>query len=340
MNAEENPAPPARPPAAPASLGFESDARVADFPTRNAEMQRCVEMARAATRTTACVLIIGEAGVGKKTLAQAIHNDSPRAAGPCLEISCIGQTADSFERELFGQAASADALGSERGRKGRLALAREGTLLITGIQELSLAMQGHILRLLETGCYSPIDSTGRIRADVRIIAIASSDPREAIAGGTFRSDLLLRLGEITLRIPPLRERREDLNDLIDYALREGRLRFGRRAHSISRIARDYLLRYAWPGNLRELKSFMTRALTMSEDEQLWLEDFGMRVEFPTEFDAQGNMEPVLSLEAMERRHIQVVLDYTRGNKKRAALLLQVSRPTLDRKIQIYNLRIP
>lgn len=310
-----------------------------DISSKNEEMQRCIDLAKAASATTASVLILGESGTGKDMLAHALHRASDRAEQPCITLSCSAIPANLIESELFGHDQGAFH-GAERARRGKFELADKGTLILDEIGELPLPAQAKILRAIEYGEFEHAGGETTLKSDVRIVAFSSKDLSAMVAEGTFREDLYYRLNEITINIPSLRQRREDLRDLIRDVIAECNEKFGKDVKDISQIAHDYLLRYDFPGNLRELKSLIKRGVTVAKADLLWLEDLGMRVEVPSENEAGDNPEEMLSLAVVEKRHIQQVINYTKGNKKRASELLQVSRPTLDRKIKIYELRLP
>jgi transcriptional regulator with PAS, ATPase and Fis domain len=304
----------------------------------NEDMQRCIELAQAASQTTASVLILGESGTGKNLIAQAIHNASTRSEFPCVTLNCSAIPENLLESELFGHDRGAFT-GAERTRRGKFELADGGTLILDEIGEMSQIAQAKVLRAVEYGQFERVGGEQTLRADVRIIAITNRDLPAMVAEGRFREDLFYRLNEITLQVPPLRQRREDIKQLIENMVQECNQKFNKHVESISQIALDYLMRYDFTGNIRELKSLIKRAMTVAKGELLWLEDLGMRVEVPTEGEMGSSPEEAFALAAIEKRHIQQVLDYTRGNKKRASEILQISRPTLDRKIKIYTLRV-
>lgn len=309
-----------------------------EISSKNEEMHNCIELAKAASATTASVLIQGESGTGKDMLAQAIHAASNRASNPCIILSCSAIPANLIENEMFGHDQGAFQ-GAERARRGKFELANTGTLILDEVSDLPLQAQAKILRAIEYGEFEHAGGEEILRSDVRIIALTSKDLAAQVADGKFREDLFYRLNEISISVPSLRQRREDLRDLIDEIIDECNKKFGKAVKGISQIAFDYLMRYDFPGNLRELKSLVKRGVTVAKAELLWLEDIGMRVEVPAENEAGDNPEEMLCLAAMEKRHIQQVLNYTKGNKKKASELLRVSRPTLDRKIKIYDLRV-
>jgi len=307
--------------------------------SKNEEMQNCLELAIAASQTTTSVLIVGESGTGKNLMAQAIHNASVRSEKPYITLNCASTPENLLESELFGVDTSA-IKGADKPRRGKFELADGGTLVLDKIGEMSIAMQARLVRALEYGQFERVGGEETLRADVRIVALASQGLPTLVSEGRFREDLFYRLNEITVNVPPLRQRREDIRSLIYSMIEECNTKFAKNVRGVSQIALDYLMRYDFPGNIRELKSLVKRAVTVSKGELLWLEDIGMRVEVPCEIETSGDPEEHMTLAIMEKRHIQQVLDHTKGNKKRASEILQISRPTLDRKIKIYALRVP
>ena len=306
--------------------------------SRNEEMQRCLDLAIAASETTASVLILGENGTGKNLIAQAVHNVSGRREAPCITVNCSAMPENLLESELFGHDRGAFT-GAERARRGKFELADGGTLILDEVGEMSPAAQAKVLRAVEYGQFERVGGEETLRADVRIIAITNADLPEMVQEGNFREDFFYRLNEIMFHVPPLRNRREDVPVLAERMIEECNKKFNKRIKGVSQIALDYLMRYDFPGNIRELKSLIKRGVTVAKGDLLWLEDLGMRVEIPAENELHENAEDALSLAAMERRHIQQVLDITKGNKKRASELLHISRPTLDRKIKTYTLKV-
>ncbi len=310
-----------------------------EFISNNDEMNKCIELAKAASKTTASILISGESGVGKKLLSQAIHLASERSQNNLITMSCSATPPKIIESELFGYDQGAFH-GAEKTRRGKFEQADKGTLIIEEIGELPTEVQAKLLRAIEYNEFERCGGEGTISTDIRIVALTSKNISTLVTEGKFREDLYYRLNEIAINIPPLRQRREDIQSLINYHIEDCNNKFNKNIKDISQIALDYLMRYDFPGNIRELKSLIKRGVTVAKTELLWLEDLGMRVEVPTESETIENPEEMLNLAVIEKRHIQYVLNYTKGNKKRAADLLQVSRPTLDRKISIYNLRLP
>lgn len=309
-----------------------------DLGSKNEEMRHCLELAQATARhPKAAVLIIGETGTGKSLIAQSLHYGSTRVDHPCVIFNCANTPKNLLEIELFGGESPSQA--NNVFRPGVFAQADRGTLVLDQVEFLSDSAQKALLAALSTGEYRRVGSQEPQRSDVRIVATTSANMANLVSEDLFREDLFYRLTEVTLRIPPLRNRKEDIPTLVENAIRIGNERFGKHIRCLSRIASEYFYRHDFPGNVRELNTLVYRAISVAKGDILWLEDFGMRVEIPSEREI-NSASGVISLEAMERRHIQKTLDYTHGNKKRTAELLQISRPTLDRKIRAYGLHVP
>lgn len=278
--------------------------------------------ARAAT-SSAPILILGEAGTGRSTVARALHAASPRATGPLIEVDISAVPSTLFESELFGHRPGAFT-GADLSVAGRVERAEGGTLLLDHVEEIPVAAQPKLLRILAEGRFTPLGGAEKL-ADVRFLGIASSDLPERAAAGSFRQDLFYRLEVVTLLLPPLRERRQDLAPLIDYFLRDLEIRFALEGLELEASARDWMVEYDWPGNLRELRNVLERALIAQ----------GSRRLRPAQPERAGG--PPETLQDLERKHIQRTLAYTRGHQGRAAEVLGISRKTLWEKRRKYGI---
>jgi DNA-binding NtrC family response regulator len=292
-----------------------------DFPAL-AENLRGVERAAA---TEAPVLILGEPGSGRSTLARALHGASPRAAGPLVEMDPGAIPSTLFESEFFGYRAGAFT-GAEQASEGRVARAEGGTLVLDHVEELPLPAQPKLLRLVAERRYSPLAGVERA-ADVRFVAIGSEDLSRRVARETFRPDLFYRLEVLAFRVPPLRERRADLPAILDHLLADLGERFGVPDPVLSASAQGWMLEHPWPGNLRQLRNTLERGLILSEGEG--------PVDPP---QPEGLLEarPRTLLE-MEKEQIRNALAYTRGHQGRAAELLGISRKALWEKRRRYGI---
>jgi len=286
-----------------------------------AESLRGVERAAA---SEAPVLILGEPGSGRSTLARALHGASPRAAGPLVEVDPGSVPSTLFESEFFGYRAGAFT-GAERAAEGRVARAEGGTLVLDHVEELPLPSQPKLLRLVAERRYAPLSGT-ETAADVRFVAIGSEDLPRRVARETFRPDLFYRLEVLAFRLPPLRERRADLPAIVHHLLADLGERFGVRGPVLAERARDWILDHPWPGNLRQLRNTLERGMILAE---------GGPVDPP---QPEGVMEtrprPLLEV---EKEQIRNALAYTRGHQGRAAELLGISRKALWEKRRRYGI---
>lgn len=291
-----------------------------DFPVLS-ESLRGVERAAA---TDAPVLILGEAGTGRSTLARAIHDASPRSAGPLVEVDAGAIPSTLFESELFGYRAGAFT-GAERPSDGRVGRAEAGTLLLDHVEELPLATQPKLLRLVAERRYAPLGDVERT-ADLRFLAIGSEDLPVRVARETFRPDLFYRLEVLAFLLPPLRERRRDLPAVLDHLLADLAVRFGRPNLQLAPSARAWMLDHPWPGNLRQLRNVLERGLILAGD--------GPIDPPPPEGTAELKPRPLLEV---EKEMIRNALAYTRGHQGKAADLLGISRKALWEKRKRYGI---
>lgn len=279
--------------------------------------------AERAARSDAPILILGEAGTGRSTLARGIHSASRRASGPLVEVDIGAIPSSLFESELFGHLPGAFT-GAEEAVAGRVERAAGGSLVLDHVEEIPISAQPKLLRLLAENRFAPLGGAEKV-AEVRFLGIGAEDLPARAAAGTFRSDLFYRLEVVTLRLPPLRERRQDLDTLLDFFRADLESRFGLEHLEISAAARAWMSEYTWPGNLRELRNVLEREVIT-------------RAEGPIDPKCParegGRPEP---LHAVERREILRALAYTRGHQGRAAELLGISRKTLWEKRRRYGI---
>jgi DNA-binding NtrC family response regulator len=286
-------------------------------------MRRVVELIRKVKDSGSPVLIQGESGTGKELVARALHFDSVRRDFPFVAVNCATLQENLLESELFGHRAGAFT-GATADKRGLLEIADRGTLFVDEIAETHPNVQAKLLRVLETGEFRPVGDVRERKADVRLVAATNKDLRAEVARGRFREDLFYRLDVVTIPIPPLRERKEDIPLLArHYLLRRGR--------TISDAAVAALLAYDWPGNVRELFNVLERAVLFDPSGRL------ESVEVPSPAAAvpapRGG-----TLEEIEIAHIRRVLESVQWNVSRAAEILGMSRRSLHRKINQYNLR--
>ncbi len=308
-------------------------------------MKKLVDKAAKIAVTDAVVLITGESGTGKEMFAQAIHNNSTRQDKKFVALNCAAVPESLLESELFGHEKGAFT-GAISSRKGKFEQAHGGTLFLDEIGDMSSAAQSKILRAIETRSVERVGGVTPIEVDIRIITATNQPLYDNVKKGLFRSDLYYRLNEVNLRIPPLRERMEDIPLIADHFIRFYNRQYNKTVHGLSDAAMQFLLRHDWPGNIRELHHVVKCAMLMAEGETIWLEHIPLDVHFDTsgstaqevtETRADELLE-LLTLDEVEKRHILRILEFTGWNKSQAANILQTTRPTLDRKIERYNLK--
>ena len=281
-----------------------------------------------AAASDATVLITGESGVGKEVAARTLHLLSPRRDRPFLCVNCAALSAGLLESELFGHEKGAFT-GADRMRKGRFELADEGTLLLDEVSEIDPNLQAKLLRVLQEKSFERVGSSLSRRADVRVIATTNRDLRAEVGKGRFREDLYYRLNVLPMRIPPLRERKEEIPDLAAHFLK----RFGDRAR-ISPAAMKRLQAYDWPGNVRELGNILERAVVLAPKEEVGAELISPWLEGR----ASGSEENLASwvgrpLSEVEDRLIDLALEHFDGNRERAARALGITSRTLRDRIK-------
>ncbi len=300
------------------------------------------ENIRRAAPTPATVLIRGESGTGKELVAAAIHQYSNRAEGPFVCLNCAALSPTLLESELFGHEKGAFTGATER-KLGKFEAADGGTLMLDEIGEMNQEIQAKFLRVLEGHAFERVGGNQPIKADVRVVAATNRDLEQAVREGKFRSDLYFRLHVVEILIPPLRQRGTDILRLADFFLKRFSQQMGRKIDGFTAAARKHLSRYDWPGNVRELKNVIERAVVLSSSPEVDVSDLvlsNIQLETQTPTTSGRNGSPaveLISLEAMEKRHIVDVLSATGGNKSRAATILGIERSTLDRKIRRYKL---
>jgi DNA-binding NtrC family response regulator len=293
---------------------------VRDFPA----LGEALTGAERAAATDAPVLILGEPGTGRSTLARAFHAASPRAGGPLVEVDPGAIPSTLFESELFGYEAGAFT-GAQQAVVGRVAQAGSGTLLLDHVEELPLAAQPKLLRLLAERRFAPLGGR-EVAADARFLAVGADDLPRRVERGAFRPDLFYRLEVVTFRLPPLRERRRDLPAILEHLLADLGDRLGRPGLALAPAAHGWMLDHPWPGNLRQLRNVLERGAILAGT--------GVVDPPPPEGLFDGRPRPLLE---MEIEQIRNALAYTRGHQGRAAALLGISRKALWEKRKRYGI---
>jgi DNA-binding NtrC family response regulator len=287
--------------------------------------------------TAAPVLIWGESGTGKEIVARTLHERSPRANGPFVAVNCAAIPETLLESEIFGHERGAFTGAFER-RPGCFELASGGTLLLDEIAEMAPATQAKFLRILQEGSVRRLGGKAEIGVDVRVLAATNQEPLRAVKAGRFREDLFYRLNVFSIVIPPLRERPEDIPLLIDAFLEEFNARYQREVKSVDEDARCLLLAHPWPGNARELRNVIERAVVVCEGDLLTARHLPRELAGPAPTAAAGlvDLPTGISLDEAEKRLILRTLESTRGNKTRAAEVLGISVRTLHNKLHRYR----
>jgi transcriptional regulator with PAS, ATPase and Fis domain len=317
-------------------------------------MRTLVLQAERVAPTNCTVLLTGETGVGKDVLARFIHSHSDRASKQLISVNCGALTETLFEAEFFGSQKGAYT-GAHETRAGLLEAAHDSTLFLDEIGDMPTLMQVKLLRFLEEGTFRRVGSNHDRLVNTRVIAATNKDLQTAIHEGAFRADLYYRLNIISLAVPPLRERREEIPALIEDFLSMFRSRFRRPNLQVSHQARQSLYNYNWPGNIRELRNCLERACALSKEDLIEAEDLiTYRID---NLKLISNREPSLatapsrtlglaspgtqaqpanSLQTLERAHIMNALTQNKGNRDRAAASLGISSRTLYRKLKQYS----
>ena len=308
---------------------------------RSPKMKSLLDTLAMVAPTDATVLIMGESGTGKEVAANAIHHNSPRAGQPFVKVSCAALPETLLESELFGHEKGAFT-GAVSRREGRFQLAHRGTIFLDEIGEMSPALQAKLLRVLQEKEFEPLGSDRTAKVDIRVIAATNRDLEKDVREGRFREDLYYRLNVVPIVMPPLRERREDIPLLAEYFLALCREKNRKAVKEISGKAIDALVRYDWPGNIRELENSIERAVIMAREDVIGTADFPPQIRklsMEEEKDGFGIPDGV-SLAEMERALIIKTLAETGGNRTRAAEILGINRRTLQNKLKEYRLGTP
>ncbi len=306
--------------------------RHAEIISQSPGMAKVKEMIAMVAPTDSTVLLQGESGTGKGLAALKIHEMSFRRAYPFISVDCGTLVKTLFESELFGHVKGAFT-GADSTQHGKFEMAHGGTLFFDEVSNINLESQAKLLKAVEEKCISKVGDHKVVRVDVRLISATNRDPQEAIAKGLFREDLFFRLNVVSIHLPPLRERKEDIPLLVDHFLKVFSRKQGKAIEGFSSKAMKTLMEYTWPGNVRELENTMERLVVFARDKTITSEDL---VYSNTPFSQMVETEPT-SLEEMERRHVIKVLARTNGNKSRAAQLLGIDRKTLRTKLRKYQI---
>jgi two-component system NtrC family response regulator len=312
--------------------------RVEGIVGESGRMQEVLSLVRRVAPSDATVLIRGESGTGKELIAQAIHHASPRAAGPLVRVNAAALPEGLLESELFGHEKGAFT-GAVAARRGRFEAAHGGTLFLDEIGDLPLHLQVKLLRALQEREIERLGASRPIPVDVRLLAATHRDLEALVRRGAFRDDLYYRINVVTIAVPPLRERREDIPPLLDHFVTKFGGANAKTIRGLTREARDALLRYDYPGNVRELENLVERAVVLTRDDVIGLGDLPLPVTGGDKPDG-GTASLPAALEGLERRLIREALETSGGVQTRAAETLGISERVLRYKLQKYGLNGP
>ena len=306
---------------------------------RSAKMAALINMAGRVAASRATVLIQGESGTGKELLARLIHQLSTRSAHPIIAVNCGALHENLLESELFGHEKGAFT-GATARRIGRFEEADGGTLFLDEIGELSQAVQVKLLRFLQEHEFQRLGGNQILRSDVRVISATNKNLEQRVKEGAFREDLFYRLNVVTMSIPPLRERKEDIPPLIDHFLKRYAEENGKAIEGLSREAQDVLLKYDYPGNVRELENIIERAVVIAREEVITVEDLPFRETPENRAEGGSAGEGLLrgSIEELERKLIVEAMEKAGDHQTRAAELLGISERMLRYKLKKYGLK--
>lgn len=317
---------------------WEAKYRIEDFLGSNSKIQKLRNAALRVAQTSATTLILGESGTGKELVAHAIHNASARKDQPFVWIECSSIPRDLFESELFGFESGAFTGADKTGKPGKFELADQGTVFLDEVCDMPLDMQAKVLRVLQENEIVRIGGTRPRRIDFRIIAATNKDIDNLVKQERFRNDLFYRLDVVRLKIPPLRERRDDILILAEHFLKFFGKRYGKASIKLSSEVIDVIENYNWPGNVRELCNLLENLVIFTDDDaMITLSEIPSRVKgkFPNLKESVGEVKK--SIQEMERVKILEALRKTNYNKVKAAKLLGIHRSALYQKINKYGI---
>jgi len=309
---------------------LEDHYRFENIIARSSKMQRVIELVKVVAKSNATVLIIGESGTGKELVARAIHSQSHRRSKPFVAVSCAALPESLLESELFGHERGSFT-GAYAQKRGKFESANGGTLFLDEVGEMSANIQVHLLRVLEEKEFTRVGGNELIKADIRVVSATNKDLRRAIEEGEFREDLYYRLNVVTIELPPLRGRKEDIPLLAECFLNKFVLENQKEVTGFSPEATEFLLSYDWPGNVRELENSIERAVILARDSLITAGDL------PHENMLAARSASIeKDLREVEKGHILNVLREADGNYSKAARILGISRMTLYKKVRQWS----
>jgi DNA-binding NtrC family response regulator len=298
---------------------------------KSSKMLKIFELIKTVAPSNATVLITGETGTGKEIVARAIHHQSKRSNKPFIATSCAALAESLLESELFGHE-KGSFTGAVGRKKGKFEAADKGTLFLDEIGEINANTQIHLLRALEEKKITRIGSNEEIAVDVRVITATNKDLRNMVLEGTFREDLYYRLKVVTINLPPLKDRREDILPLAEHFLKKYSEENNKEINKFSAGVIEFMLNYSWPGNVRELENMIEHGVILSKDNAVTMAELPQDIIHPT-------IQKEKTIEAVTKTHILNVLEETKGNISKAAAILGVRRMTLYNKLKKYDLTV-
>ena len=307
---------------------------------RSQKMRRVLETVAMVAPTEDTVLILGESGTGKELIANALHQGSSRTDKRFIKINCAALPETLLESELFGHERGAFT-GAVGRRPGRFELADGGSIFLDEIGEMTPSTQAKLLRVLQEREIEPLGSTKTTKVDIRVLSATNKDLKEEVKRGVFREDLFYRLNVVPIVVPPLRERKEDIPLLIEHFLKIYNEKNGRLLKGFHPRTLDAMMRYSWPGNIRELENVVERAVILTRDEYVSLpelpEPIAQAVGEPLPWKVREGIRPGMTIREMERELILVTLEHNDGNRTRSAAELGITRRTLQNKLKEYEI---
>jgi DNA-binding NtrC family response regulator len=309
--------------------------RLANLLGRSPKMREICELILDISDSDSNVLIQGESGTGKEVIARAIHQESRRSKGPFVVVNCAAYAETLLHSELFGHEKGAFT-GAIRRKPGRFEQASGGTIFLDEIGEISLPTQVTLLRVIQERRFERVGGEETLAADARIIAATNRDLKKAMGQERFREDLYWRLNVISLNVPPLRERKEDIPQLVQNFMDKYNQILARRVVAFSHEAMDLIFGHHWPGNVRELENTVERCMVLAKRDVISAED--LPYDLPTQESSSQGADQTGNLDSIERTHVKSILEQCRWNKYRAAKMMGISRSTLYSKIRKHGLK--
>ena len=301
------------------------------------KIQQLREQIELAARSSSRVVILGESGSGKELVAHILHEKSPRVDKPFVEMNCAAIPQELIESELFGHEKGSFTGAFER-KKGKFELADEGTLFLDEVGDMSLSTQSKVLRIIETQEFQRVGGNKNIKVDVRIIAATNKDLREEAKKGNFREDLLFRLNVIPIIVPPLRDRKEDIPELVEYFLEYFAVEYGQKPKKITPDGLSMLQTYDWPGNIRELKNVIERFVIMNPSDNITAKNILIGESTRSDYFSFNTLRE--ARDAFEKDFIARKLEENNWNISKTAEILDIERSNLHRKVKTYEIRTP